>query len=78
MSRTVRYKLTEAEFRVVLEAASGLGVSVDELGKQALALVLQQARELAEHRAGQAGGSSGKQAADSEHTADSQDSGTNP
>lgn len=47
MSRRVIFKLTEEEYRVVLESSRGLGVSVDVLAKQALAYTLQQARELA-------------------------------
>lgn len=47
MSKTVRFKLSEEEYRVVTKSAKGLGVSIDVLAKQALAYTLQQARELA-------------------------------
>lgn len=46
MSRTVRFKLTEEEYQVVLASSKGLGISVDVLAKQALAWTLQQARQL--------------------------------
>ena len=49
MSKTVRYKLSEAEFRIVQEAAEGLGITVDKLGRQSLFYVLAKAQELGEH-----------------------------
>lgn len=50
MSRNVRFKLSEEEYLVVLQASAGLGVSVDVLAKQALAFTLSQARKLSEKR----------------------------
>lgn len=46
MSRTVRFKLSEAEHKIVLNASHGLGISVDELARQALAYILTRAQEL--------------------------------
>lgn len=46
MSKTIRYKLSEEEYRVVLESAQAVGLSADRLAYQALAYVLRQARQL--------------------------------
>lgn len=54
MSKTVRYKLSEEEYKVVLESAETLGISVDKLAYQALAYVLRQARELSTRAQAQA------------------------
>lgn len=50
MSRNVRFKLSEEEYRVVLQASAGLGITVDALARQALAFTLSQARKLSETR----------------------------
>lgn len=46
MSKTIRFKLSEEEYKVVLQSAQGIGISADKLAYQALAYVLRQARQL--------------------------------
>lgn len=46
MSKTVRYKLSGEEHRIVLAAANQMGISVEALALQSLRYVLQRAYEL--------------------------------